>query len=643
MKKILFIVICFLLLAITAVAEDYDWVYKARDAELDINVSTFFYRGRDVNSITADLTLYPKETYRESILEQHSEPSTEVPYIFQWLNPSDVKISFSVQSRVRTDNIVKAIQNKVKFPLEESYQEYTHSTETIDSDDNDIIALATQLAAGEDDQYIVVHKLASWVEENIHYSLDTTTEKASQKASWVLENKRGVCDELTNLFIALARSLDIPARFVSGTAYSNSPDFGEGWGPHGWAEIYYPDYGWVPYDITYRQFGWIDISHITLKESTDPADPSVRYSWAGSDIESGQLDIDVKVRKYSGYETDRIELDANIQNKQAGFGSYNLIEATIKNIEDYYQTVELRIGYSETLELEEENYKMVALSPGESKTVYWQIKIKDDLNPDYKYTSFVKIKTLEEEKQLEFSSVKQDRIFSEQEIEESAKNIDISETKIYSHDVQISCNIESDAFYIYETKEVLCEVRNIGSREHYNLQFCFDKECAPLDLAIDQKYSQRFDFKPEFAGEQDLKFTVKSSNIFNVDIIPITVYKAPELNIDLDYPEEVEYEDTILLNFSVSEKTSDVKDMIVKVYLEDELLQEETIKDLTLQRFLLRVPATFLKKGENIFRIDIAYKDFNDKNYKTKETFKISLVNVTFFQNIKLFFMRLLN
>ena len=62
----------------------------------------------------------------------------------------------------------------------------------IDSDDKDIIELASKLIEGEDDLFVVVHKLAAWTKNNINYNLSTLTAEVSQKASWVLENRQGV-------------------------------------------------------------------------------------------------------------------------------------------------------------------------------------------------------------------------------------------------------------------------------------------------------------------------------------------------------------------------------------------------------------------------------------------------------------------
>ena len=82
--------------------------------------------------------------------------------------------------------------------------------------------------------YVVTFKVAKWIQENVKYDLSTLTADVVQKSSWVLSNKEGVCDEITNLFISMLRVVGIPARFVSGTVYSNVIN---NWGGHGWGDI----------------------------------------------------------------------------------------------------------------------------------------------------------------------------------------------------------------------------------------------------------------------------------------------------------------------------------------------------------------------------------------------------------------------
>ncbi len=72
---------------------------------------------------------------------------------------------------------------------------------------------------------------------------------------FLFELQRGYCDYYATAFVVLARSAGIPARFASGFAVGS-------WDPtrmsflitegeaHSWPEVYFPDYGWIPFEPT---------------------------------------------------------------------------------------------------------------------------------------------------------------------------------------------------------------------------------------------------------------------------------------------------------------------------------------------------------------------------------------------------------
>ncbi len=67
----------------------------------------------------------------------------------------------------------------------------------------------------------------------------------------VLELRAGVCQDFAHLFIAAARAIGVPARYVSG--YIHIPGDGgitEG-ASHAWAEAWVPGAGWVGFDATH--------------------------------------------------------------------------------------------------------------------------------------------------------------------------------------------------------------------------------------------------------------------------------------------------------------------------------------------------------------------------------------------------------
>jgi transglutaminase-like putative cysteine protease len=67
-----------------------------------------------------------------------------------------------------------------------------------------------------------------------------------------LQARRGVCQDFSHIFIALARHLGIPTRYVSGYLFRDeeSADRSSDGATHAWAEALMPGLGWVGFDPT---------------------------------------------------------------------------------------------------------------------------------------------------------------------------------------------------------------------------------------------------------------------------------------------------------------------------------------------------------------------------------------------------------
>ena len=65
----------------------------------------------------------------------------------------------------------------------------------------------------------------------------------------VLALRAGVCQDFAHLFIAVARAMGVPARYVSGYIHL-AGDKGATTASHAWAEGWVPGHGWVGYDAT---------------------------------------------------------------------------------------------------------------------------------------------------------------------------------------------------------------------------------------------------------------------------------------------------------------------------------------------------------------------------------------------------------
>ena len=202
------------------------------------------------------------------------------------------KLDYGYSSRVRVNNNIIKINKQINFPVSLINDEnlmYIEPTEYIDITPQ-IKDKANEIVKGQDDLFEATVRLAEWTRTNVRYDLSTLTESVVQKSSWVLAAREGVCDEITNLFVSFLRSLHIPTRYVSGMAYSSAIN---GFGPHAWAEVYFPNYGWVPFDVTFGQYGWIDPGHVKMIESKDAKEPSVTYNWRSIDVQIADKNFNV--------------------------------------------------------------------------------------------------------------------------------------------------------------------------------------------------------------------------------------------------------------------------------------------------------------------------------------------------------------
>jgi len=89
--------------------------------------------------------------------------------------------------------------------------------------------------------------LNHWVYLFLHFTTGVTDTSTTLKE--VLDLKKGVCQDFTHLFCALARQNGVPARYVSGYLNQGNGYFGDSQ-MHAWAEAYIPFVGWVAFDPT---------------------------------------------------------------------------------------------------------------------------------------------------------------------------------------------------------------------------------------------------------------------------------------------------------------------------------------------------------------------------------------------------------
>jgi transglutaminase-like putative cysteine protease len=106
---------------------------------------------------------------------------------------------------------------------------------------------ADAVRPGGDDELARMHALLVALNREIAFDTDPT--HAATTASEAFALKRGVCQDITHIFISAARSLGIPARYVSGY-FHRADGVVEQDAGHAWAEAHLPHLGWVGFDAT---------------------------------------------------------------------------------------------------------------------------------------------------------------------------------------------------------------------------------------------------------------------------------------------------------------------------------------------------------------------------------------------------------
>jgi transglutaminase-like putative cysteine protease len=119
-------------------------------------------------------------------------------------------------------------------------------TTPLTAPDPAIAAFARDAAAGNAAGSLgLLHALLARVHQEIAFDTDPT--HAATTAAEAFALKRGVCQDLTHVFIAAAREIGFPARYVSGYFHRADGVVRQEAG-HAWAEAHVPDFGWVAFD-----------------------------------------------------------------------------------------------------------------------------------------------------------------------------------------------------------------------------------------------------------------------------------------------------------------------------------------------------------------------------------------------------------
>jgi hypothetical protein len=127
-----------------------------------------------------------------------------------------------------------------------SYKKYTSEQLPDICFSENIMNLANEIAAPDDDSRTIVRKIYLWFKNNIPWTGAPEYSIIKNIPEYVYSNRRGDCGMQTFLFMSMLRYRGIPVRWQSGwkvpPGYKNL---------HDWCEVYFEGTGWVPVDVSY--------------------------------------------------------------------------------------------------------------------------------------------------------------------------------------------------------------------------------------------------------------------------------------------------------------------------------------------------------------------------------------------------------
>ena len=163
---------------------------------------------------------------------------------------------------------------------------FLNPTARINSKDPGVVALAKQIAGEDKDGRGVARKIGEWTHRNLKWK------KVESDTVDTLASRAADCLEHSELYVALARALGLPARVVTGAALSSGS-----FGAHAWVEIYLGK--WVELDPTWGLMDHVDATHLRFD-----GDAFTSYAMLN------QLDLEITSarRTVADYQRDPIRL-----------------------------------------------------------------------------------------------------------------------------------------------------------------------------------------------------------------------------------------------------------------------------------------------------------------------------------------------
>ncbi len=323
-----------------------------------------------------NLTMYnlPISDDRQTARCDTSRPAN---YLFQ----DGDDLSYSYSCVVETEQIGTPIDDSslpLAGDLPDEFLEQTELTElspTLEEKAEELASSSLRETA---------YAINSWVYETIEYDTDYAfsifagAEQEKRTPQDTYSRRLGICGDKAHLAIGMMRHLGIPARYVAGTSYGRLQE--EKFESHAWLETWFPESGWVPFDPTYGEYGYVDPTHVKYYHSLDSTFPVWQTKYAYYDEQpSITWERDETVDFLATERADNFGLEAESV-ERIEYDKHVLVTAIVENKLPIPAIPEAALYY-EASNLEEnfqlvwgEQKQLVELEAGQEGKVRWVLK-----------------------------------------------------------------------------------------------------------------------------------------------------------------------------------------------------------------------------------------------------------------------------
>jgi transglutaminase-like putative cysteine protease len=258
------------------------------------HITTFDY-DLPISEAYTEMRLAPLDQggQRRAMFRLETEPEGEVTryldryanevHYFDVLQPHQ-QLRVIARSEIITIDQFREEKSCLSLIEQHDYLTTSHYTPVADS-----LRTLAKITAEAGDTVSAAAALTAAVHGAIKYEKGATTVKTN--AVEALDIGKGVCQDYAHVMISAARSVGLPARYVSG--YLFSPDAPE-MASHAWVDLYIKDIGWLAFDPTHNCAQ--SARHVRVGIGRDYADvPPTRGVYKGNAKE--KMDVHVKVHE----------------------------------------------------------------------------------------------------------------------------------------------------------------------------------------------------------------------------------------------------------------------------------------------------------------------------------------------------------